>query len=260
MRIVILSQNENVYLPQSFAKVCRQLGNEVVCIVSSPAMSTHGGALKGFLRHVRLFGVYGSAIMAWRVMLAWIKDRLKRPGPEGPFYSLAAVAGAFDIPFRKIERLKSPEFEAVLTEYAPELLISISCPQIIGKAIQNRFPLGCINVHGAPLPRYRGLMPAFWALRNGEKSTCSTVHDLTEKLDDGEILVQREVPITPQDTWDSLVRRTKAAGADILLEAIEQIRTGTVRRRPNRDEEATYYSFPTRADRQAFLAAGRRFF
>ena len=82
---------------------------------------------------------------------------------------------------------------------------------------------------------------------------------MEEKLDDGDILIQREVPITPNDTWDSLVRRTKAAGAEILIEAVEQVRNGTVQRRPNKDEDATYFSFPTAADRRAFRAAGRRF-
>ena len=260
MRLIILTQEENVYLPTSFATVCRALPGQVVCIVSLPAMSTHGGLRKGFLRHLRLFGLDATIIMGWRVIKAKILSRFVRPKPEGPFYSIRNVADAFGIPFQWVQRTKSLEMRAVIDKYKPDLLISISCPQIIGKELRERFPRGSINVHGAPLPRYRGLMPAFWVLRNGETMTATTVHDLGAKLDDGDILVQREVPITPDDTWDSLVRKTKAAGAEALVEAVRRIEDGTVRRRPNREEEATYFSFPTAADRKVFRAVRRRFF
>jgi methionyl-tRNA formyltransferase len=103
-------------------------------------------------------------------------------------------------------------------------------------------------------------MPAFWVLRNGESITAVTVHDLADRLDDGDILLQQEVPIKADDTWSSLVSRTKSVGADILVQAIEQIDNGTVQRLPNCDEDATYFSFPTSKDRQVFHAAGRRFF
>ncbi len=255
MRIIILTQEENLYLPESFATVCRVLASEVCCIVSSPAMSTHGGPVKGFIKHLRLFGFKGTWIMGSRVIAAKLKALLQRP-----FYSIKAVADYFHIPFYHINKINSDEFHRILDKYEPELLISISCPQIIGKKIRDRLPMGCINVHGAPLPKYRGLMPAFWVLRNGEAKTATTVHDLGAKLDDGDIILQREIEILPEDTWDSLVRKTKEAGAQALIDAVRQIKDGSVKRKPNLEEEATYFSFPTAKDRKAFIQAGRRFF
>ena len=260
MRILILSQNESLYLPTSFARVCGALRADIACIVCAPAMSTHGGPVPGFLRHLSLFGLSGTLRMGSRVALARFGDAIGTPGPEGPFQSIAAVARGFGVPYYRVRRTACPEFHAIIDSHRPDLLISMSCPQIIGKGIRERFPKGCINVHTAPLPRYRGLMPAFWALRNGEPATAVTVHELADKLDNGPILLQRSVPIDPDDTWDSLVRKTKAAGAVLLVEAVEQIRNGTVSPSPNRDEDATYFSFPTAADRKAFRAAGRRFF
>lgn len=260
MKIIILTQNENLYLPKSFGTVCSALPGEVVAIVTSPAMSTHGGPLKGFLKHVRLFGLRGVIIMGTRVLRAKARALFTHPGPDGPFWSIQQVAGAFNIPCHSIDRIRDRAFQELLDTYEPELLISISCPQIIGKKIRDRIPKGCINVHGSPLPKYRGLMPAFWVLRNGEESTKVTVHDLGAKLDDGDILLQREVEIAPDDTWSSLVTKTKEAGAEVLLEAIARIKDGSVTRTPNREEEATYFSFPTSEDRDAFFKAGRRFF
>lgn len=260
MKILILTQNENLYLPSSFAQVCQAFPDEIACIVIAPAMSTHGGPLKGFLKHFNLFGWMGTCIMGSRVITAKLKSLITRPKVQGPFYSIQSVAAAFKIPLLCVNKLTEPAFFQALDHYQPELLISISCPQIIGKKIRERFPKGCINVHGAPLPKYRGLMPAFWVLLKGEKATATTVHDLSGKLDDGDILVQREVRIEETDTWDSLVKRTKKEGASALIEAIQRIKEGKISRRPNLEAESTYFSFPTSSDRKAFLASGRRFF
>jgi len=260
MKVLVLTQDDSLYLPAAVASVCRARRGEITGIVVAPAMSTHGGTLKGLLRHVRLFGLKGTLILVGRVLKGKLKGWLRRPGSDGPFCSLRGVARAFGVPYHKIVRVNGPEIHHLIDRYQPDLLVSMSCPQVIGKNVRQRFPKGCINVHGAPLPRYRGLMPTFWVLRNGEEKTATTVHDLGERLDNGDILVQKEVPITPDDTWDSLVRKTKAAGAEALIEATDQIEKGTVIRRPNRDEEATYFTFPTARDRKAFRAAGRRFF
>jgi methionyl-tRNA formyltransferase len=260
MKIFILTQEENLYLPESLASVCQELGDRIVVIVSAPAMSTHGGALKGFWKHFRLLGWLGTWTMGSRVIAAKIRAMAFRPTKSGPFFSIKAVARAFGIPYYHVSELKSEFFESILALYQANLLISISCPQIIGKTIRKRFSRGSINVHGAPLPKYRGLMPAFWALRNGETKTAVTVHDLGAKLDDGDILLQREVSISPLDTWDSLVRRTKHEGAKALVAAVRQIENGTVARRLNPESESTYFSFPKAVDKKAFLATGRRFF
>ena len=195
-----------------------------------------------------------------RVIAAKLRAKLCKPTEEGPFSSIRQVADGFGVPYHYVPKVGGEQFLDLLEEYKPDLLISISCPQVIGKKVRDRIPMGCINVHGAPLPKYRGLMPAFWVLRNGETKTATSVHDLMAKLDDGEILLQKEVTITPEDTWDSLVTKTKAEGARALVEAIRQIKEGAVQRKPNREEDATYYSFPSAEDRKAFVKAGRRFF
>ena len=259
MKLFIVTQDENVYLPRSIAAVCEAFPGDVTAIVSAPAMSTHGGPIKGFIRHFSLFGVRGSAILGMRVIAARLRS-FRKVDRKGPFDSMAQVAQAYGVPYAHVDRLKGDDFNAAVDKYGGDLLISISCPQIIGKQIRDRFPKGAINLHGSPLPRYRGLMPAFWVLRNGEHETAITVHDLDAKLDDGAILAQQMIPIAADETWDSLVRKTKGAGAQLLISTIRQIADDTVQRRPNLESEATYFSFPTAADKRVFAAAGRRFF
>ncbi len=259
MKLLILTQNENLYLPKAFAEVCRAKEGDVVCIVIAPAMSTHGGPIKGFMKHWSLFGTYFTFVMGLRVIRGKILSKLGKPSPSGPFHSIENVAEAFQIPCHRVEKVSGDDFHQIIDQYEPDLLISISCPQIIGRKVRKRFPKGAINVHGAPLPKYRGLMPAFWALLNNEAETATTVHDLADKLDNGDILVQRSVAIDKSDSWDSLVRKTKLEGAIALVQAIDEIADGSVTRSPNRDEDATYFSFPTAKDRREFRRAGRRF-
>ncbi len=260
MKIIILTQEEYLYLPKSFAAICKEFSDEIVCIVTCPAMTLHGSTFKCFLRHYCFFGFKGTFVLACRTISAKFKTLLQKPSFSGPFHSIKQVAHAFSIPFYHVPEIKGARFQDILNIHKPDLLVSISCPQIIGKKIRGRIPLGCINVHGAPLPKYRGMMPSFWVLRNGEAKTATTVHDLGAKLDDGDIILQREVEILPDDTWDSLVRKNKAAGAQALIDAVRQIKDGSVKRKPNLEEDATYYSFPTAKDRRAFLQAGRLFF
>jgi methionyl-tRNA formyltransferase len=259
MRILLLTQSDRLYLPASLAVVCRSLGRDLVAVVSAPAMSTHGTFMRGATRHFRLFGLSGTVTIVRRILAATFRGFFPVRS-SGPFNSLHAVCKVFHVPFHVVRKVNGPGFQALVDLYSPELLVSLSCPQIIRKSVRQRFPMGCINVHGAPLPRYRGLMPTFWSLRFEEPATAVTVHVLDDKLDDGDILCQRPVIISPEDTWDALVRKTKAAAAEALIEAIEAIRNGTVAYRPNLEAEATYFSFPTAVDRKAFLAVGRRFF
>jgi len=259
LRIIILTQDEKLYLPTAIATICERFADEIVCIVTCPPMSTHGGFIAGFFKHFMLFGLKGSFLLGVRVLKAKL-GAMCTDTKRQQFFAIKQLAKYFDIPDYQVSNVNTVHFHDLIDQFAPDLLISMSCPQVIRKATRNKFAMGCINVHGAPLPKYRGLMPAFWVLRNGENKTAVTVHDLAEKLDDGDILVQKDIDITPQDTWDSLVTKTKKAGAEALIDAILQIKQFKVERRPNTEEEATYFSFPTYRDRVAFLRAGRSFF
>jgi methionyl-tRNA formyltransferase len=133
----------------------------------------------------------------------------------------------------------------------------VACPQIFRRELLELPRLGCINVHSALLPHYRGVLPTFWVLANNEPETGVTVHRMAADIDGGEILVQRRVPIEPEETLHSLMRRCKAVAADAVLEAVDRFRTDRVEALPNPADEGSYYSFPGRADVLRFRALGR---
>jgi methionyl-tRNA formyltransferase len=102
------------------------------------------------------------------------------------------------------------------------------------------------------------MLPNFWQMFNGEKTVGTTIHRINAGIDDGDIVLQTETPIHKGESLDSLICRTKKSGGRFMVEALHQLRTGRARVVPNRKEEATYFTFPTRKDVDEFRKRGYR--
>src|SRR5262249_42512895 len=159
------------------------------------------------------------------------------------FYSVTSVAQHHRLTFLPTSNVNSKDYLEQLRALNLDLVISINASQKFKRDILALPRLGCINVHGALLPRYRGRLPSFWVLANGETETGPTVHFMNEELDDGRILLQERVPIGPDDTQDTLIRKTKTVGARLLVEAIDRLEQGAASTQPNDRSQATYFSF-----------------
>lgn len=260
MKIALFTQDEDLYLPVPIAAVVERHQANVTCLCLSPPMSTHGGGVGAVAKHLAVFGPLGSIRMAYRLARARWRARSRKDPKDGGYRSMEDIGRRHGIPTYRVARVNSGEMMGIVERHPADLLVSVSCPQIIRKKVLDRFPRGGINVHSAPLPRYRGLMPAFWTLYHGETETAVTVHRLADKLDNGAILLQRPVAVAEDETWESLVRKTKAAAGEALLEAIAALEKGTIAERPNPDEESTYFSFPTWRDALRFRLRGKRMF
>jgi len=165
-----------------------------------------------------------------------------------------------NIPLIQIEgNINKDENLDKLRAYKPDLLVSIAGNQIFKRKLLDLAPQGCINLHTALLPKYRGLMPSFWVLKNGETHTGVSVFFVDEGIDSGPILVQKKLEINGM-SQAQLIDVTKKMGMDAILESIGKIHAGNPELIENDAAQMTYFSFPTRADVQAFLAAGKRFY
>jgi methionyl-tRNA formyltransferase len=140
------------------------------------------------------------------------------------------------------------------------LLVSIACPQILHRDILAVPEQGAINLHGALLPDYRGVLPSFWVLANGETHTGATVHYMSERVDQGAVLLQERVPIRDDDTVHTLVRRTKVeVGGRLLVRAIGLIEQGAPAARPMDPAAGRAFGYPDADAVRRFRARGRRF-
>jgi len=119
-----------------------------------------------------------------------------------------------------IERLK---------ELNPDVVVVVAFGQKISSEILNLPKYRCVNVHASLLPKYRGAAPINWAIINGEKKTGITTIVMSEKMDAGEMIIQKSLTIDPDETAGELGNRLSRLGAEALLESLMQIETGSVR-------------------------------
>ncbi|MFM6254380.1 MAG: methionyl-tRNA formyltransferase, partial [Dolichospermum sp.] len=174
-------------------------------------------------------------------------------------YSASEIAHRYNIPLYQPPKINSLDFvDTLKNKIRPDLLVSVAASQILKKAVLEVPPLGCINLHSAPLPRYQGMMPNFWTMVNNEPEATVTIHYMAEKLDAGDIILQKSVAINATDSLQDLMIRSKVIGVQALLEAIKQIEAGTVEARPQDSTQASYFSFPTSVDAYRLRSQGRR--
>ncbi len=136
--------------------------------------------------------------------------------------------------------INAPGSVAALRDCGPDLIVVVAYGQILKPAILSMPPLGCINLHASLLPKYRGAAPIQWAIANGERATGVTTQFMNERMDAGDILLQRTAAISPDDTAGSLHDKLASLGAGTLDETVAQIRSGTVERIPQEEADATF--------------------
>jgi folate-dependent phosphoribosylglycinamide formyltransferase PurN len=118
-------------------------------------------------------------------------------------------------------KVNSPEVFQLIKKMQPDILISVSCPQMIGKKILNIARINSINIHSSFLPQYAGLAPYFWVLSKGETETAISVHYMTSEFDKGNILAQHKISIQKNESAFGLFLRLAKEGSIALTEAIE---------------------------------------
>ena len=149
------------------------------------------------------------------------------------------LAVARELPLVQPEKLRTSEFGAQLERWHPDLIVVAAYGRILPKAVLDLPRLGCINVHASLLPRYRGAAPVQWAILRGETVTGVTIMFMNERMDEGDILLQREMPIGDDETYGETEERLAVVGATTLMEALDLLHAGRLARQPQDHAAAT---------------------
>lgn len=138
------------------------------------------------------------------------------------------------------DRIKNNEgFRTQLAALSPDAIIVVGYGRLIPQWMLDLPPLGNINLHASLLPKYRGAAPIQWSIANGESVTGVTTMRLDAGLDTGDILLQREVAMNPEDTAETLAPRLASVGADLMIETLHGLRDGSIRPRQQDHAKAT---------------------
>ena len=147
------------------------------------------------------------------------------------------------------EKIKTnPEFQQILQEIRPDAIVVVGYGRIIPKWMLELPRFGNINLHGSLLPKYRGAAPIQWAIANGETVTGVTTMLLNEGLDTGDILLQREEKVGPEDTAETLSPRLAAIGSELMVETLRGLSSGDITPLPQDHSKATLAPILRRED------------
>lgn len=131
------------------------------------------------------------------------------------------------------------EFQNIL-ELEPDLIITAAYGQIIPSEIIQYPKHKCVNVHGSLLPSLRGGAPIHHAIKNGDTKTGITIMYMEQKMDSGDILVQREIPILDEDTVGTMFQKLSILGRDLLLDSLDDIIAGNIQPIPQDESKITF--------------------
>lgn len=130
------------------------------------------------------------------------------------------------IPVMQPKRIKTPEAVAELKQYEADVYVVAAFGQILSREILDIPPYGSLNIHASLLPKYRGSSPIQRVILDGEEKTGVTIMQMDEGIDTGDMLYKKEIPILPEDDFESLHDKLMYLGGEAIVEALELLTLG----------------------------------
>lgn len=138
------------------------------------------------------------------------------------------------------ETVRDPAFLDALRELEPDVAVVVAYGQIFRRSLLSLPRLGCINLHGSLLPKYRGAAPIQAAIAAGDPVTGVTTMRMGRGLDSGPMLLEAQIPIGPDDTSIDLAPKLASLGAELVVETLDRLAEGTLEAREQDPEQATF--------------------
>ncbi len=168
------------------------------------------------------------------------QDKPKGRGKEVQFTPVKECALKHNIPVLQPERIKRPEEVEKLKQYEADVYVVAAFGQIVSKEILELPAYGCLNIHASLLPKYRGASPIQQAVIDGEEITGITIQQMDVGIDTGAILYQKEIPLAPKETGESLFDKLAKLGAEAIVEALDLLVQGKIEPRMQEEDKATH--------------------
>jgi methionyl-tRNA formyltransferase len=259
MRIEFLTDDNPLYILPFFEEFFRHYASEFEIMQVSSSRPMGNRSRHRLLR--QLLFLYGPLGIG-RITARWVAARafgvLPRHRGASRYSTLQQLCRAYAIPFRKIGNPNDPTLVSETRKRGSDLVASVACPYILKEALLTTPRLGCINLHHAPLPRYKGMMPTFWQMYHGEKKVGVTIHYMNAKVDEGAALFQGEMEIQPGESLDSLIQRSKRHGAHCMAQVLRGLASQTQKTINLEGSQESHFTFPTLDEIREFRRRGLR--
>ncbi|MCK9407868.1 MAG: methionyl-tRNA formyltransferase [Bacteroidetes bacterium] len=165
-------------------------------------------------------------------------DKPRGRGQQVSFTPVKEISLKHSIPVLQPDSLKDPHFISQLSSLSPDIFVVVAF-RILPKDVYTIPSKGSFNLHASLLPKYRGAAPINWAIINGDRESGVTTFFLQEKVDTGNVILQRRVPITDEMNAGALHDALSELGAAAVLETVQKIELGSATPQAQNDTLAT---------------------
>ena len=256
LKIHLITQNEPFYIPKMIKHLLHHQGkdykiNSYTVLKPSRKNKTFK---HWFKERAKIYSWLELFIVGSSFIYTKVVNLLKGENTSYNSYKILQKAGIRHYPSNDIN---SKDYIQQISDLNPDIIVSISCPQLFGKdllKVPNRF---CVNAHGTLLPRHRGVFGSFWTLYHKDKEAGATLHTMELKLDAGEILWQKSFEVHKDDTQFSIAYKTKKIMAEGLVELFEESNKNIIK--PIKPYyKSSYHKAPSKKDGKELKQQGHR--
>ncbi|MBI3222754.1 MAG: formyltransferase [Nitrosomonadales bacterium] len=182
-----------------------------------------------------------SVLLAHGVDVALVVTHRDNPKETIWFDSVQQLAELHGIPVITPENPNEPEVVEQIRALQPDFFFSFYYREMLKVPLLAIPKQGALNMHGSLLPKYRGRVPVNWAIIHGETETGATLHYMTEKPDNGDIVAQQAVPILPNDTAHQVFQKVTVAAEIALNDVLPALLAGNVQRQKQDLSKGGYF-------------------
>ena len=263
LKVLLVTQDDPFFTPIFFRELLKNNISdkfELKGIIIQPPLGKK--SLKKLIKQMYdFYGMFNFLILGTKFLVYKILNYVAVKIFNGKFpgvFSVEHILRKKNLNIINIKNINSKKSLDFLRAMNIDIIFSIAASQIFKKDILELPGMGCFNIHTSKLPKNRGMMPNFWSLYNYDKEPVSaiTIHKMNAKLDDGEILLQNEFKLNPEESLEKLIKKTKKMSANLFLKAIELLTNQEEKFIQNHAELATYHTFPVKDDVKKFKAKG----
>lgn len=254
MRIILFTQEDPFYLVESTEDLIQKINQQgkhtlVQAIITPPSpFGRKETSKQKAMKTYRIFGLkffmyYSLKLIIRKILLGKSVEKVLKKN-KVPVISIT-------------DTINSKKNVSLIQSLNADLILIIAGNQIIRKRVLDSTKYGVFNVHSSLLPNFKGLMPTFWVLRNDEPKTGVTFYQLTEGIDDGPIIANKEYNITSQTTQSKLIKDLKILANDLVIESIDLVEDPE---NYKESKDGSYFKFPTKEDVKAFYSNKKKFY
>lgn len=170
------------------------------------------------------------------------KDKIRGRGRKVAFTPIKKTALSYSIPVEQPDTFKDKEVISKIKEYNPDIIVVLAYGFLLPRKVLEIPNIAPVNLHGSILPKYRGASPIHQSLLNLDKETGVTAQYMVKKMDAGDILHIEKLEIEENDNFKSLAEKMSKTAAVCIENTIDKLQSGSFKRTPQNEEDATYCS------------------